>query len=340
MMNNSNNFLEIIEHARDVITDSRRLQLVIDGRQRERWETQQGAVRFELYHAAGSLCSHKVRLTLAELGISYLSAEVELTFKPGERPENYDPRYVWMRLQNKQSHRFVNSFTGQSSVESEGFDPAVVPTLVDREKQIVVVDSANICRYLCGETSKTELIPKNIESEISQQLSIVDQTPHVALLYGRHPGKDNRPEVFLKAMDVVHDHKVTALNHELEKLEPNSDLHNAYKAKVEKEQSAKSFVHDPKSMQECIDTTHGILERLNDRLATGGKTYLFSESPTLADLVWGVSLARLKMLELDSAERFPKVVRYGEALMARPAFQSAISTWPGAMLVKRSNREQ
>ena len=50
--------------------------------------------RFTLYHAAASLCSHKVRTTLFEKGIPFVSQEMNLAPLGRHIPENFRPGYV------------------------------------------------------------------------------------------------------------------------------------------------------------------------------------------------------------------------------------------------------
>src|SRR3546814_2377939 len=79
-------------------------------------------------------------------------------------------------------------FTGQSSVDSEGFDPLVVPTLVDHETGRILADSKAICLYLCDALSGgTDLLPADIREAVLKQVQLADTTPHVALLYGADP---------------------------------------------------------------------------------------------------------------------------------------------------------
>src|SRR3546814_3538307 len=112
--------------------------------------------RFELFHFVFSVCSQKVRGTLMEKGVTFGSNE--LTILPPQN-ENYCPQYVRLRLRSEAAakHRPVSSFTGQSSVDSEGFDPLVVPTLVDHETGRILADSKAICLYLRSGEHTTEL---------------------------------------------------------------------------------------------------------------------------------------------------------------------------------------
>ena len=54
--------------------------------------------RFELFHAAPSVCSHKVRMVLAEKRIPYLSHDMNLPGAARGVPDNYRPSYVRLRL--------------------------------------------------------------------------------------------------------------------------------------------------------------------------------------------------------------------------------------------------
>ena len=73
-------------------------------------------------------------------------------------PANYRPGYVRLRLQGAPNLQYAEGYTGQSSVTTEGFDPCVVPTLVDHEKACVVIDSARICNYLDREVDSDPVL--------------------------------------------------------------------------------------------------------------------------------------------------------------------------------------
>jgi hypothetical protein len=139
--------------------------------------------RFELYHAGLSICSQKVRAVLAEKGSSYLSHELVILNSRGiyseglTLAENYRPGYVRLRMfgVEKLGLEFADKHTGSSSVETEGFDACVVPTLVDHEKEEVIVDSKRICQYLDGELPEpTSLVPedKTITEDVMKQVAM------------------------------------------------------------------------------------------------------------------------------------------------------------------------
>jgi len=136
--------------------------------------------RFELYHFSLSLCSQKLRTVLDEKRATYLSHDINI-LPPGM--ENYYPEYVRVRLEGGRDllGRMVAGYTGRSSTETEGFDPLVVPTLVDHDAGRVLVNSKRVCLYLDSEVATgTELVPKAVAAEVLRQVDIVDRTPHPA----------------------------------------------------------------------------------------------------------------------------------------------------------------
>src|SRR6267142_913632 len=100
-----------------------------------------------LYHYPMSLCSQKVRLCLAELGLSYVPRPVDIGFGV----ENFEPWYI--RL-----------------------NPAgVVPTLCDGER--IVTNSAQILRYLAMRTG--EGLPSDARQRAAAEhwLTVADAIP-------------------------------------------------------------------------------------------------------------------------------------------------------------------
>ena len=108
-----------------------------------------------LYHYPMSLCSQKVRLCLAELGLSYVPRAVDIGFGV----ENFEPWYI--RL-----------------------NPAgVVPTLCDGER--IVTNSAQILRYLAMRTG--EGLPSDARQRAAAEhwLTVADAIPLHAISYSR-----------------------------------------------------------------------------------------------------------------------------------------------------------
>src|SRR3546814_15416548 len=87
-----------------------------------------------------------------EKGVTFGSNE--LTILPTQN-ENYCPQYVRLRLRSEAAakHRPVSSFTGKSSVDSDGFAPLVVPPLVDHKPGRLPAQPPSIRHYLCVASS-------------------------------------------------------------------------------------------------------------------------------------------------------------------------------------------
>ncbi len=291
--------------------------------------------RFELYHFALSLCSQKVRTCLAEKKASYIAQDLNVSLP---LLGNYDPSYVRLRLLGRPEGALATGYTGRSAVETEGFDPAVVPTLVDRETERVITDSARICRYLDTHVRPEDsLIPPEHRDAVLREVAIVDGTPHVALLYGAHPDHDFRPERLRRNMPGVHDRKIAKIEQARDMVPEDAVLREAYEAKIAKEFAGKGFVNDPARMRRAVEEVLSLLSELEERLSDG-RRYLCGDTLTLADLVWSVSLFRLKWLGMAFAwegghplsnRSRPHVEAYGRMLFSRRAFRAAVIDWPG-----------
>jgi len=282
-----------------------------------------------------SLCSYKLRTTLAEKEAAYFSHDVDI-FPP--EIQNYYPEYVKLRLQGREdtTGNLVNGYTGRSSTETEGFDPCVVPTLVDHEAEKVLANSKRICVYLDSVLdSGTKLIPQDIEDDIIHQLDVVDRTPHVAALYGPHPDKDVRPAFMQKSMVVVHDAKIAKCRENMALVGDDPELIAAYEHKIAKEAAAKLFVRTEARMRDVIQEFRDIIEQLDKDLKATGGEWLFGDRFTLADVFWACSLYRIRWLGLgyifeseDSPQYSRRVSAYCGRLMDRPSFRRSVIDWP------------
>jgi 2,5-dichlorohydroquinone reductive dechlorinase len=294
-----------------------------------------GEARFELYHFALSVCSQKVRTCLAEKGASYLSHDINL-----QAPllGNYDPAYVRLRLEGNSSLEFATGYTGRSGVASEGFDPAVVPTLVDHKLGRVYVDSAVICRHIDAVTKPFgSLVPQDLEDRVNAEIEIVDGTPHVAVLYGAHPDLDFRPKRLQNGMPGIHNRKLEKIRAARASVPDDPGLTAAFDAKIEKEEAGRGYVASADKMRSSVDEIINIVAALESRLLAGGP-WICGDRFSLADVIWAVSLFRLQWLGMafcwegnhplnDTAH--PAVLRYGEALFDRQSFRDAVIGWPG-----------
>ncbi|MDP9890955.1 glutathione S-transferase [Variovorax boronicumulans] len=311
--------IEMTAAARAAIADPSRITLV--GRLPE--------PRFELFHAASSLCSQKVRTVLHEKALSYRSNDMLILSAMGSEglipAEHYSPAYIRLRLvaARELNREFVSGYSGRTSVETEGFDPCVVPLLVDYEAGRVIADSQRICIYLDG-VSRTplQLVPDApaARAEVMRQVGIVDRIPNGALLYGFHPDADLRPEVLKASMQTVYDYKVMALERLVADNAGEPELVAAYRAKIAKESGGKKVCHDAAFQRAARQKTGQLLSDLERDLAAGSFGCTRGHSFSLADVLWGVNLVRLNYLGLASMwDALPHVTRYFDVLARRPS---------------------
>ena len=303
----------------------------------------EGPVRFELYHAGLSVCSQKVRTVLAEKRAAYVSHEMAILNSRGiysdelTPAENYSSNYVRLRLHGAErlGLELASGHRGVSSVETEGFDACVVPTLVDHAKARVIVDSKRICEYLDQELADSgRLIPEDPAGAeaVLHQVDIVDQTPQPALLYGFHPDDDQRPDFIKGAMSDVYDLKVEALE---QLIAANSDdplVVAAYRAKISKEEGGKKLQHDVNFQHATRTEVQRILQGLEEQLSTHQDLWVCGATVTLADLTWGVNLYRMHWLGLASMWKdLPRVGEYAKRLYQLPSLWNAVIRFPSPM---------
>lgn len=299
--------------------------------------------RFEVYHAGMSVCSQKVRCTLAEKGVPFVSHEMSILNSKGifseevTPAENYAPSYVRLRMLGGEQAglSFVAGYSGSSSVGSEGFDACVVPTLVDLEKTRVIVDSKAICEYLDKEISSgTPLIPEDgpLKEAVMEQVDIVDDTPQPALLYGFHPDDDQRPDFIKAAMTDVYDLKLIALRSLIEANKDDERLVAAYESKIAKELGGKVFAHNAEDQRATRDIAQGIINRLNAHLEKSEEEWICGPGFTLADLTWGVNLFRMHWLGFAALWKdMPLVDSYANKLYQRPSLWTQVIKFPSPL---------
>ncbi|MGO4763258.1 glutathione S-transferase family protein [Cupriavidus sp. 2KB_3] len=298
--------------------------------------------RFELFHAASSLCSQKVRTVLAEKRLSYRSNDMMILGSMGPEgvipAEHYHPPYVRLRLIAGQEgdRAFVSGYSGRTSVETEGFDPCVVPLLVDYEAGRVIADSKRICCYLDAVShDPVKLVPEDAvaRAAVLRQVDIVDRIPNGTLLYGFHPDADARPDALKAGMERVYDYKIMALEAMIAANADDAALVAAYRAKIAKERGGKSVRHDAAFQRAARLHVASLLEDLERALSMSSETYLKGGPFTLGDVLWGVNLVRMAYLGLGLLwEDLPNVSRYVDLLARRPSLcKEAIQATLGAM---------
>jgi 2,5-dichlorohydroquinone reductive dechlorinase len=322
---NKHEFESVVDAANAGLTNKRRNMIVgTDGHTRP---------RFELYHSAPSLCSHKVRTILAEKQAAYFSHDMQIMPIGKAVPQNYRPAYVRMRLLGGEGKSFVSGYTGVSSVTTQGFDPCVVPTLVDHEKQRVIVDSSRICDYIERECDTgTTLIPEGMDAPIQEQIDIVDRAPHAAIFYGANPDGDTRPEGLRKDITGAQDKKIVKLRWMMAEVPDEPALLAAYEAKILKETASEKFVNTPEKMRQTYSEMVSHVDVLEGQLGTHNGAWALGDEFTMADVVWSVSLFRLKWVGLgycwEQGTAQPRVAKYVQQAFARPSFRSAVIEWP------------
>lgn len=300
--------------------------------------------RLELFHSVLSLCSQKVRSVLAEKELPYWSHDMIILCHPEEdgsvtAAENYHPDYVRLRLAGAPGANaaFATGYSGRTSVTTEGFDPCVVPVLVDHEAGRIIVDSREICAYLDSTfPGRAPLLPADpaLLARVAEQVKIVDQTPHPAVLYGFHPTRDLRPDMLKQLMVPVYDHKVTALEALIAENADDTALVAAYRAKIQKEKGGKMHTREAKFMEDTFAGIARMIADLDQELAKSSGPWLLGDRFTMADVLWGVSLIRLNYLGFDwTWSSLPRVQAYVKALHARPslreeAFEASLRSLP------------
>jgi len=288
--------------------------------------------RFSLFHAANSICSQKVRVVLAQHRLLYSSHTLNIF-----SGQTYLPSYVRLRLIgcNRVGLPLVVTHTGSTSVSSGGCDPAVVPTLVDRQTNQVIVDSKLICLYLDGLVPEYQrLRPAFLEKAIDAELEIVDNLPNYQMLVGRPTAEDLRPER-LRLNDGANFSmsKVKRCDQYLAEFADDRALALAYQAKRSKEREAARSLFSDEAMQTAYAKAAEACALLNLRLQARGSTWLTGTSVTMADLFWAVELLRMKNLGagyLWEKKKLPAVEKFLEAAERLASVRSAVLEWPGA----------
>ena len=280
--------------------------------------------RYELFHAAGSICSHKVRAVLAHHGLGYRSHLINLF-----AGQTYLPAYVRLRMAgcDRLGDRLAAHHDGSTSAERGGCDGAVVPTLVDREAGAVLVDSRLICIHLDDAVEAARrLRPEPLAGAIDEELRVVDNFPNYQMLMAR-------PSAPLGGS--FSERKVAWCEAYLRDHADEDVLVRAYTAKRAKEASAAALLFSDGALDAARASVEAALRGLDDRLGHTGGPWLYGEAFTMADLFWGIELIRLKGVGAAACwagGRMPRVESLLGAAEAIPAIRTAVLDWPGALL--------
>ena len=314
------------------LTDRVEAARIAIGSSREAIHAAGGAApRYELFHAANSICSQKVRCVLAQHRLAWISHPINMF-----EGQTYLPDYVRLRMIGceRLGGALVSRHNGSTSAAA-GCDGAVVPTLVDWATGEVVVDSKLICIHLDdGMAVANRLRPPSLADAIDAELAIVDDMPNYQMLMGRRPGSSENGATKNDVGGSFSQRKVAWCDRYLDAVAEEPVLVAAYTAKRAKEASAARDLFSPEAMTLAYDHVDAALQELERKLARDEGPWLFGGALTLADLFWSIELLRMKNMGLASgweAGRLPHVERFAAAGEALPAIRAAIIDWPGAM---------
>ena len=286
--------------------------------------------RYELFHAANSICSQKVRAVLAWHGLAYR----ERTMRIAEG-QTYLPSHVRLRMIGcgQISDTLASRHNGSTSASSSGCDAAVVPTLVDWAHDAVFVDSRRICQYLDDQAdSRAKLRPLAIAAAIDAELAIVDNLPNYQMLVGRRPDGRATPTMNMGGPGFSQA-KVERCCNYLKQYADDPVLVRAYSAKLDKEQDAADTLFSPESMQIAYAKAVAACATLEKKLARRTSAWLLGDTFSMADLFWAVELLRMDNLgagEFWRNAKLPSLEEYFRTATAQPAIRAAIIDWPGA----------
>jgi 2,5-dichlorohydroquinone reductive dechlorinase len=293
------------------------------------------APRFELFSAAASICSQKVRAVLAHHGQAYLSHSVDL-FGGG----TYLPAYVRLRVLGCEhmGAALVSRHSGSTSVAfGGGCDAAVVPTLIDWQTREIVVDSKRICNHLDAALgdSPTRLRPDRLAARIDEEIDVVDNLPNYQMLSGLPPEEDLRPGPLHGRTGVAFAmSKVERCDRYLAEHAHEEDLARAYAAKRAKELDAAQQLFSGSAMRDAYDRAEAACEALERKLDAATTDWLLDDRLTMADLYWGVELTRMRNLGADTFWKDgvrPAVEIFAERTRNLDAIRRAVIDWPGAL---------
>ena len=291
-----------------------------------------GEPRFELFHAASSICSQKVRVVLAHHALPYLSHTLNMFVG-----QTYLPDYVRLRMLGcaRYGGALVSRHSGSTSSAADGCDGAVVPTLVDWATDAVIVDSKRICLYLDEQAPEDDrLRPAALAAAIDDDLEVVDNLPNYQMLMGRTAGGVEAAAVTTGLGASFSERKVEWCDRYLAEHGEDEVLAAAYTAKRAKELSAATELFSPDAMRAAYERAEKAVVDLEQKLVRRSTRWLYGEEPTMADLFWGIELLRMKNTGVATfweGGRLPQVERFSDQTEQISAIRTAILDWPDAM---------
>ena len=237
-----------------------------------------------LYHVPPSFYSQIVRLALAEKGIEYDSQYVI----PG--PSSYESYAPWYMRLNR---------------------GGTVPTLAHDGK--VVSDSRDILRHLDSRFPGANLWQKNSCNRTERVDHFVQELYAISfreLSYGS--------PALLRLGVWINKKRVQNLRQRQREAPQLTDL---YDAKIEDIENFSRNALDADRMRQAWASHCQKLDRLENAL--WHRTHIVGNDYTMADLVWTVGIARLKVLGMNPFEGRPALKKWYARMKARPSFRQA-----------------
>lgn len=247
--------------------------------------------RFELFHAASSLCSQKVRTVMHEKALPYRSNDMLILSSMGPDglvpAEHYSPAYIRLRLLAARGLDldFVSGYSGRTSVETEGFDVrgAVAGGLPGRSRG--------------GGFAADLLLPRRGLERAGPARAGRSRGTHRGDAPGRHRRQDSewgaalrlssdadrRPDPLKSSMETVYDYKIMVLERLIATHADDAELVAACRAKIAKESGGKKVCRDPAFQRAARQTAGDLLKGLERDLEAKSFSCLFgnaSRSPT------------------------------------------------------------
>lgn len=243
----------------------------------------------ELYTAAYSLCSQKVKLVLAEKNLEWKNHSLNLlTF------ENLQPSYL--RLNPK----------------------GVVPTLI--HDGTIITDSAAIIRYLDEQFPQPPLTPAEplLQEKMKSWINLQNQFPMRELMYGNYRGIEG---VLLRRSVQIKQKLLPQL------MQANPDLKEHYEAKLDDVRQWNASIQNVNEIATINARIDPMLAQLEEQLSQ--TDWLCGATYSLADAVWTAVLNRLGELKFDylwADNARPALKAYLSRIKARPSFRIAIQS--------------